>query len=119
MTKNFFASIFLVISLLGFVTYGRDLHTDDLMDNDIKTIIYTKEGCWYCIEAKKLLQENNIIFNNIDLTSNKELHQKLAIKTGQSTVPYIFLNGKFIGGYQDLLELINTNKLESFLNSIN
>jgi glutaredoxin len=45
------------------------------------------------------------------LTNNKYLIIKLVSQTGQNTVPYVFVNDEFIGGYQNLLELDKAGKL--------
>ena len=39
------------------------------------------------------------------------LHQKMADQTGQNTVPYVYVNGEFIGGYKSLKELEESGKL--------
>lgn len=78
---------------------------------DIKVIIYSKDGCQYCILAKKLLHDKGIPYEVVELTSNRDVFIKLANQTGQNTVPYVFINGEFIGGYSDLLNLNETGKL--------
>jgi glutaredoxin 3 len=42
-------------------------------------------------------------------------HEYLKKKTGQRTVPVIFLKGKFIGGNSELQKLHNDNKLQALL----
>ncbi|MBM3466617.1 MAG: hypothetical protein FJX70_02090 [Alphaproteobacteria bacterium] len=78
---------------------------------NMQVIVYVKEGCIYCMMAKDLLVENKIIYETIELASNPALQKKLIEKTRQTTVPYIFINNKFIGGYNDLLKLKKENKL--------
>ena len=78
---------------------------------NMQVIVYVKEGCIYCMMAKDLLVENKIIYETIELASNPALQKKLIEKTKQTTVPYIFINNKFIGGYNDLLKLKKENKL--------
>jgi len=78
---------------------------------DIKVVLYTKDGCRYCNLTKELLQDKGIPYELVELTGNKDIFIKLANQTGQNTVPYVFVNGQFVGGYQDLLHLSETGKL--------
>ena len=74
-------------------------------------IIYSKSGCIFCIKTKELLEENQLHYKQVELSNNRDLHLKLAKQTGQTTVPYIFVNNEFIGGFQDLQNLIKRGKL--------
>lgn len=38
------------------------------------------------------------------------------IPTGRATVPQVVINGKHVGGYTELKELINSGKLNDYLN---
>lgn len=69
--------------------------------------IYTTNYCGYCDAAKRLLREKAIPFKEIDVTNNDEKRQWLVETTGQRTVPQIFFDDKPIGGYTDLVKLLN------------
>lgn len=81
--------------------------------NDLKVLLYTKDTCKYCIFAKDLLEKNSIPYEVIELSNNRELHQKIASQTSQNTVPYVYINGEFIGGYRDLQKLEESGKLHT------
>ena len=81
---------------------------------NIQVIIYSKAGCLYCTSAKELLSSENINYIDIDISDNNELRQKLIKDTKQLTVPYIFINGKFIGGYQQLANLKKTTDFDTY-----
>lgn len=102
--------VFIMFKLLT-ISKSRDLAGQVLDRENMQVIIYTKEGCLYCMMAKDLLAESKIIYEAIDLGSDLDLRKKLVEKTKQTTVPYIFINNKFIGGYNDLLKLKKENKL--------
>ncbi len=70
-----------------------------------KIILYTKKACGYCSMAKDFFTNHNIPYELIDITNNNDLHQQLINKTGQVTVPYVFINDKFVGGYTDLMKI--------------
>ena len=59
--------------------------------------IITKPGCPYCTNAKTLLKEKGIPFDEISLGHGATLRTVRAI-TGKDTVPQIFIGGKHIGG---------------------
>jgi len=65
-------------------------------------VIWTKSTCPYCIMAKKLLKSKNIPFIEHDLLKNATMKDLLKVVPNAKTVPQIFLNGKYIGGYTDL-----------------
>jgi len=70
-----------------------------------KIIIYSISSCPYCIKAKQLLKDNAMPYTEIIVTN--AIKQQLIKKTGVTTVPQIFINGKFIGGYSDLSKMLN------------
>ena len=81
------------------------------LKSNLKVLLYTKDTCKYCILAKELLDKNAIPYEVIELGNNRDLHQKMADQTGQDTVPYVYVNGEFIGGYKSLQELEKSGKL--------
>jgi glutaredoxin 3 len=113
------AVIFLAI--LAVVAAGIKLYKDydaisppsgpKQIGSDVKVFVYSKEFCQYCTLSKEMLGKKSIPYQNVDLSNNRDLHIKLANKTGQNTVPYIYINDKFIGGYTELVELDKLGKL--------
>mgnify|MGYP002839399311 CR=1 FL=1 len=72
--------------------------------------IYTTETCGYCYAAKKLLTANDIEYKEIDLNTT-EKKNFFKHETGLKTVPQIYTdNGDHIGGYDDLVEHMNSTK---------
>jgi glutaredoxin 3 len=71
-----------------------------------KVVIYSKDYCPWCDRAKDLLKNkgyNDI--TEIDITNSGELQAECLEKSGgRRTVPQIFLDGKHIGGHDDLVE---------------
>lgn len=65
-------------------------------------LLYVKENCIYCRLAKEFLENKSLQYEIVNLSNNYDLHKKLLDKTGQTTVPYIFVDDKFIGGYSEL-----------------
>ena len=71
-----------------------------------KLKIYTSSICGYCIAAKKLLKELDIIFEEINIDGEPSLREKMIKESnGRTTVPQIFFGNKLIGGCDDLYTL--------------
>lgn len=118
MTNKFFIALVLCILIVGGIRfYTKYTEASAVEDNPIarhtahKALLYTKEGCSYCTMAKNLLSEKQIKFESIEIGNNQDLFTKLSNQTGQNTVPFIFIDGRFIGGYQDLKKLSDSGKL--------
>lgn len=74
-----------------------------------KAIVYSIEGCAFCIKAKDLLESNNIKYeeyNCDDINNYLELVDLLGGKS-KFTFPQIFLNKQHVGGYSELSEQLN------------
>ena len=63
--------------------------------------ILTREGCGYCAKAKALLKELGYPYSEVKLDHSDRSRVVGAI-TGRGTVPQVFVNGKHIGGLEDL-----------------
>lgn len=80
-----------------------------------EVIIYSGEFCPYCVRAKNLLKNRGAKFTEI-MVSSDELRQEMMEKSGgRKTVPQIFINGKHVGGCDDLYALDSAGKLNQML----
>jgi glutaredoxin 3 len=77
--------------------------------------IYTRRLCGYCFAAERLLSRKGVAYEQIDATGNPELRKWLAAVTGRTTVPQVFIDGKPIGGYDDLQALDRSGALDAML----
>jgi len=81
-----------------------------------KVEVYTTSYCPYCVRAKSLLSRKGVAFEEIDVTDDEALRTKMIeMSGGRRTVPEIFINGKIIGGYDDLKALEDAGKLDGLL----
>lgn len=79
-----------------------------------RVVIFSKTYCPYCVRAKALLSENGINFRLIELDEvddGPDMQSHLAKKTGQITVPSIFINRRHIGGCAELLGMEQRGEL--------
>lgn len=67
-----------------------------------KIEIYTWGYCPYCVRAKNLLTEKGLEFTEIPLDGKDDELMALRERTGQRTVPQIFINDIFVGGFSEL-----------------
>lgn len=81
--------------------------------------IFSKTTCGYCMKAKQLLNEyHGIDYQLVELDKiNYGLSLAIDLKTvtGQTSVPNIFIYGKHIGGYSELLTLHKNGELRVML----
>lgn len=81
-----------------------------------KVLIYSKDYCPYCHRAKALFQKLGQDFEEIDLLANpNKKSEMVSMANGRTTVPQIFINGKHIGGCDDLYKLHDAGKLKPLL----
>ena len=67
--------------------------------------LYTTPSCPFCVRAKRLLAERHILYTEIDVSEDDDLREDVMQRTGRRTVPQIFIDGRSIGGYDELAEL--------------
>jgi len=67
--------------------------------------IYTTQTCPFCVRAKRLLQARQVPYDEIDVGGDAELRADLVRRTGRRTVPQIFIDGRSIGGFEELAAL--------------
>lgn len=61
--------------------------------------VYSTPTCPYCVMVKKFLAENNIEFEDIDVSSNQAAAQEMVNKSGQMGVPVLEINGQIVVGF--------------------
>jgi glutaredoxin 3 len=78
--------------------------------------IYTTHYCAFCVRAKALLTSKGVQFEEIDVTDSSELREKMVeLSGGRRTVPEIFIDGRIIGGYDELKALDDAGELDAML----
>ncbi|MCP4446109.1 MAG: glutaredoxin [Myxococcales bacterium] len=83
-------------------------------DSEIAAQIYGKESCPWTGRTRTLLNESKVDFDFIELDDAEHAHWegKLAAETSQTSVPCIFLRGEFVGGFNELSEIVRLGHLE-------
>jgi len=86
-------------------------------DPSIKAQIYGKKSCPWTGRAITLLERHKVDFDYVDL-EEPEHEAKLtglALETKQHTVPFVYLRGQFVGGFNALSEIERLGQLEAAL----
>jgi glutaredoxin 3 len=81
-----------------------------------KIEIYTTSYCPYCLRAKALLRHKGVDYEEIDVGGDPELREQMTERAGgRRTVPEIFIDGRIIGGYDELSALEARGELDQLL----
>ena len=84
----------------------------ELGESGARVRIYGTTNCGSCRRAEALLVREGVPFEKIDVTGDGEARAALAEAAGgRRTVPVIFVDGRAIGGYEDLMRLVAARAL--------
>jgi glutaredoxin 3 len=81
----------------------------------VDVVVYSTPWCPYCVRAKRLLHDKGVTFTDIDISGNAELRQEMIQRSGQRTVPQIWIAGRHVGGCDDLYALERQGQLDNLL----
>jgi len=73
--------------------------------------IYILSGCPYCKRAIAMLRQAGVPHKALNLGRNPQLAAQLSAETGSQTVPKIFIFGEFIGGADQLAQMMQSGEL--------
>ncbi len=78
-----------------------------------RVTLYTAGACPYCVQAKRLLGERRIAYEEIDVGTDETRRSEMIERTGgRRTVPQIFIDERHVGGYADLRLLADGGGLD-------
>ena len=74
--------------------------------------IYTTPTCVYCKTAKEFFSENNIAYEEKDVSKDQEALKDMVRKSGGMAVPVIDIDGKVVTGFNkdEVAELLGVGK---------
>jgi glutaredoxin 3 len=81
----------------------------------VRVRIYTAPACVYCMRAKRLFSERGIPFEEVDVAQDAEQRAAMIEASGRRTVPQIVIDGRPIGGYEELAALDREGELRALL----
>ena len=68
----------------------------------MKAIVWSKDNCTYCDQAKKLLEAKGIEFEEKKIGHGYTLQDLLEVVPNARTAPQIFLDEEYVGGFTEL-----------------
>ena len=77
--------------------------------------IYTAMVCPFCVRAKRLLDHKGVTYEEVDVSQDVELRDRMVAESGRRSVPQIFIDGSPVGGYQELQALEDQGELDPLL----
>jgi glutaredoxin 3 len=77
--------------------------------------VYTTQSCPYCVRAKRLLQARAIAYEEFDVGDDEALRERVIERSGRRTVPQIFIDGRSVGGYEELAALDTSGELATLV----
>jgi glutaredoxin 3 len=81
-----------------------------------KIEIYTQPFCGYCYRAKKLLDDKGVAYEEIDVMEHPARRDEMVERAdGRTSTPQIFIDGKGIGGCDDMVALNRAGQLDALL----
>jgi len=78
----------------------------------MKAIVWSKDQCPYCDQAKALLKSRNIEFEERNVSQDWTREQLLEAVPTARTVPQIFLDEELVGGFNELRTRLTTESLQ-------
>lgn len=78
--------------------------------------VYSSLWCPFCARAKALLDRKGVEYREIDVDRDPNLRQQMMRRAGgRRTVPQIFVDGRHVGGSDDLAALERAGELDALL----
>ncbi len=78
--------------------------------------IYTKDWCPYCARAKRLLDDKGVAYAEHEISMDPAKRAEMIDRAnGRTTVPQVFIDGRHVGGSDDLAALEREGRLDSLL----
>lgn len=68
--------------------------------------IYSKPNCSFCLQAKQLLEMEQLPFEYKNLGTHYDLDELMTLSPDAKSFPQVFKDGVLIGGYNDLVEYL-------------
>lgn len=79
-----------------------------------EVVLYSSGWCGWCARARALLERKGVPFREVD-ADDPEGRSEMLARSGQRSVPQIFIGSRHVGGYEQLYALERSGELDTFL----
>jgi glutaredoxin 3 len=80
-----------------------------------QVVMYTTAVCPYCVAAKNFMKSRGMAWEEVRVDTDIEARRRMMDLSRRSSVPQIFINGRHVGGYDDLVALDRSGGLAPML----
>lgn len=80
-----------------------------------EVILYATVSCPYCHRARRLLDRKGVAYEEVSLDREPHRWKEMEKRSRRNTVPQLFIDGKPIGGFDDMAELDFDGELDQLL----
>lgn len=77
--------------------------------------LYTTRFCPYCVRAKAVLDQKGVAYTEIAVDNNPGLRREMAMRSGATSVPQIWIGEDHIGGCDEMLSLERQGRLNGLI----
>jgi glutaredoxin len=90
---------------------------EGLGDAAIPAQVFGRTSCPFTHRALRLLERREVehVYTELAAPGGFQLAPRLKAATGQRTVPYVYLRGRFVGGYDALDEIDRLGQLDEMI----
>jgi glutaredoxin 3 len=81
----------------------------------IPVTIYGNDSCAYCGAARMLLTKKGIRFEDVLINKDSDKLAEMRARSGETSVPQIFIGDAHVGGFDELYELNDSGELDKLL----
>jgi len=85
------------------------------MSTTPKIVMYGSEYCSYCMAARMLFKKKGIDVEEISVSDDPARFQEMQERSGNRSVPQIFVNDNAIGGFDELYSLEQSGDLDQLI----
>lgn len=87
----------------------------DGVTNTPRIEVYGTEFCSFCAAARMLLERKGVAYEDISVSGDPAKRAEMQQRSGRRTVPQIFIDGRPIGGFDELRALEASGELDALL----
>ena len=75
--------------------------------------VYTNKGCPSCVSVKQYLDRKGVNYTEKQLGKSEKVDVEVSVRTrGAKKIPQVFINGEWIGGFDDVVRYDQAGELD-------